>query len=188
MPRELIQFETDHFCRLLDPEDTAVDRDDAARLLDSGTATYKTFDPAVDLVLSAVANLGVSLLTVGSSSGLFSVGQRLELLQDNGSFHNTTVATVDATAGTIGIDDVTTVAAAVGQRVRRTFTSGDVSMALFGVPRHQHKGWGYRGVLADTGPHQIMDQDVDCEMILDAGAGIKIKKVECFTVVETCEL
>lgn len=181
-----IQFQSDYFVRLKGPEDLGVDPDDVNRLLSSGTATYSSYDPGIDTVLDAAEALGQTILSV-SDAGLFKVGYRLELTQDNGTLHNSSVVSVDASAGTVTINDVTTVAAALGNRVRRVFTSTPVAMTLFGTPVVGSLDWGYRGVLADDGPHQFIDQLVTAKMILDAGPGIKITKNECLKVVESCE-
>lgn len=187
MATTLIAYRTDYLARLIDPEDFGVDPDDVARLLDSGTATMKAFDPGVDLVLTALAALGAGTLFT-TDPGLFSVGQRLELEQDDGTFHNTTVGAIDTVAGSIDIDDVTTVEAAVGKRVRRAFLTAPASMALFGTPAVGSPDWGYQSPLSDNGLHQTIGQEGVAEMILDAGAGLKIIKLECFKVVESCDL
>lgn len=187
MTTSLIAHRTDYLARLVDPEDFGVDADDAERLLDSGTATMKVFDPGVDEVSTAAVALGQTTIPV-TNVGVFVTGTRVELEATDGSFHNTTIDSVDSVAGTIELDDVLTVGIASGARVRGAFLTAPAAMPLFGTPTVGGKNWGYQAPLTDTGLHQTIGQEGVAEMTLDAGSGLKIIKLECFKVVESCEL
>ncbi len=181
-----IPFGTDKFVRLKDPEDTGVDETDANRLLVSGVASFKVYDPNVDVVMTAFAGIAADSLAV-SNAGLFSIGQRVEILMDDGGFHNTTIDSVDTSAGRIGIAAAITVGADIDNRVRRIFVTASVAMSLFGTPKVGDKTWGYRGVLSATGLHLILNQKIIVEMILNAGTGLQVIENLCLKVVEKCE-
>lgn len=187
MSSEKIPFRSDVLIRLVDPEDFGVDPDDSERLLDSGTATYKVFDPGVDEVTTLAIAGGVDVIPV-SNPGAFASAVRIEIEQDDGTFQNTTLVSLDVEAGTITVDNVTTSTVAAGSRVRGAFTTGDVAMALYGDPVVGDKFWGYQGQLEDDGDHQVIGQEIEAEMTLDAGAGLKIVKILCLQVVESCDL
>ena len=180
-----IQLGTDYYCRLKHPEDLGVDKDDAARLLDSGTATFRVYDPDIEGQITVAEASGQVILSV-SNAGSFTIGDQVDIYLDDLSRDNTDVIGTDAVAGTITVGDVTTDTAAVGNRIRKTFTLGSQSMLLYGTPAVDSKKWGYRGQLSDTGLHQIKDQKIEIEMTLDAGVGLKIVRIECATVVEDC--
>ncbi len=182
-----ILYRSDHLARLVDPEDVSLDPDDSNRLLDSGTATMKVYDPGVDMNLSADEAIGQTVLSV-TDAGLFVIDDRVEIEADDGTFHNSLVTGVDPVASEITIADSLTVASASGQRVRRIFVTAPIAMALYGTPAVGSDQWGYQGPLDDDGLHQIIDQEIEVEMTLDAGPGVKIVKLLCLKVVESCEL
>lgn len=189
MQQTEIQYRTDYFCRMKHPEDWGVDQDNAEFPVDGGTATFKLFDPGVDETVTVLVASGQPVVKV-SNAGRFPIGSQFELEQDDGTFHNAIVNSVDAATGAITLAANTTDTAAIGKRVRRTFTTGPLSMTLYTIdgvtPAQGVKKWGYRGAMTDTGLHQILDQLVWSEMTLDGGAGKNIVVIECFKVVANC--
>lgn len=175
----------DYYARIKGPEDTSVDETDPARLLDSGTATYKSYDPGVDGVVLVAASAGAVQLQVSDIS-LWNASDRFEVTNDDGTFYTATIDSIVLSTGIINFTLVTPKDIDAGARIRKMFSPAAVTMTLYGTPKVGSLEWGYRGVLADTDPHQIVDQAVRVEMELDAGPGIKLRKVECFTVVDDC--
>ena len=150
---------------------------------DGATSTFKVYDPAKDESLTTVASLGAGTLSV-SGAGAFVVGDSIELTQDDGSLHSTTLTAVDAAAGTVGLTDVTTVAAASGNRCRVIF-GASVAMAEYGTPVLGSRDYGFRGLLADThAVTQILGQIFDIEINFSgaAGGGLNLIDVLCGVV------
>ena len=146
------------------------------------TCSFKVYDPAKDEVLSSAEASGQTILSV-TSSGVFVVGDQVELTQDDGSLRVSTVSAIDAAAGTITIDDVTTDTSAAGNRVRVKL-GATVTMTEFGTPKLEERNWGFRGFLASTHAGLEPDLDIDVEIsFVGAGGNLDLLLVICATVV-----
>ena len=129
---------------------------------DGSTCSFKVYDPDKDEVISADEASGQTILSV-TNAGIFVVGDTIEVTQDNGTILATTINAVDADAGTITNDDVTTDTCKAGNRVRKIFGS-EVPMSEYGTPDLDEVEWGFRGTLLSTHPCHIIDQDIDIEI------------------------
>lgn len=114
-----------------------------------------------------------------SSVEPYDVNDPFELYLDDGTFHNTTISSMDTAT------DVVTMAAAVpsGRIAKeKTFAKrkfgADISMATLygGVPTVNSDTWGYSGVIADTHEGLHLGQKVRCEIEVDDGPGLRLFK------------
>lgn len=178
--REKYPFQSDSVIEFVRPADVVAENalDNTG---DGATCTFKVYDPAKDESLSGVEAIGQTILSV-VNTGVFKVGDLVELTQDDETIHSSVVSTagIDTVNGTVTIDDVTTVAAAAGNRFRVVFGTS-VTMTEFGTPVFGKTDYGFRGTLADTHPVQILDQEFDIEVRLvgAVAGGLNLLDVLC---------
>ncbi len=114
----------------------------------NGVASFKIYDPSKDELILADEAIGQSTLSV-TNAGVFNVDDAIEVTQNDESILASTINAVDASAGTITIDNTLTVAVDVGRRVRVIFGSS-VNMSEFGTANLNTRDWGYHGVFDDS--------------------------------------
>lgn len=185
MSRQKIPFGASIPIELNHPTDqVAVPKNALDNTTDGSTCTFTVFDPAKDEVLSALEAIGQAELFV-TNSEVFVVGDLIELDQDDGTVHSSTVNAVDTTAGTITIDDITTVAAAAGNRLRVRL-GGVGTMTEFGTPdlNAAPDSWGFRGTLASDHPGLKIDLEIDVEINFVGAAvgGLDYRETLCLVV------
>ena len=176
--REKYPFQSDSLIEFVRPVDTVAENA-LDNTTDGATCSFKVYDPAKDETLSAVEAIGQTVIST-VNAGVFVVGDSIELTQDDGTLHATTLDAVDAAAGTVTLADATTVAAAAGNRFRVIFGSS-VSMTEFGTPVFGKTDYGFRATLVDTHPVHILDQEFDVEVRLvgSTGGGLDMLDVLC---------
>lgn len=179
MPRQNFPYRSDSVVRLVAPTDS-VNGNPLDNTNDGATASFKVYDPLADEQLSAVEASGQTELSV-SNAGIFNAGDAVELLQNDGSAHSSTVSSVDPIAGTVTVADPTTVAAAAGSRFRRRF-GGVVTMTEYGVSKIGERDWGFQGTLGKDSPAvAALDREFDVEITFvgAVAGGLDVVHVIC---------
>ncbi len=178
--REKYPFQSDSVIEFVRPADV-VAKNALDNTTDGATCSFKVYDPAKDESLSALEASGQTILSV-VNTGVFEVGDSIELTQDDGTIHTSVVSTagIDTVNGTVTIDDATTDAAAAGNRMRVVFGTA-ITMTEFGTPVFGKTDYGFRGTLPDTHPVHILDQEFDIEVrfIGSAGGGLDLLDILC---------
>lgn len=152
---------------------------------DGATCTFKVYDPAKSETISSAEALGQTVLSV-SEAGVFVVGDTVELEQDDGTFHTSAVNAVDASAGTITIDDVTTDEAAAGARIRVKL-GATITMTEFGTPELEERDWGFRGFLGSNHAGLVIGLDINIEIsFAGSGGDLDLELLICATIVSSC--
>ena len=188
MARELVKRYSDYLVRAVVPINKGVDPhvplDDDAGVVG---CSFKVYDISKDEVLTALEAIGQTVLSV-SNAGVFVIGDSVELIQNDGTIHTSTVSSIDTDAGTVTIADITTVAAAAGKRFRVIFGSS-VDMLEYGTANLNTRNWGYQAGLPDD--HTVYDDprtktglDVDIEIRFNGGAGLAAFDTICATIQE----
>lgn len=178
--RKKYPFQSDSIIEFVAPTDVVAENalDNTG---DGATCTFKVYDPAKDEALSALEAIGQTILSV-VNPGAFAVGDLVELTQDDDTIHSSTISTggIDVDAGTVTIDDATTVAAAADKRFRVVFGT-QITMTEFGAAVFGKRDYGFRGTLPDTHPVQILDQEFDLEIrfVGAVGGGLDVLSVLC---------
>lgn len=154
---------------------------------DGATCAFKVYDISKDEIISATEAIGQDTLSV-TNAGRLEVDDLVEVTQNDASLHESTINAVDSAAGTITIDDVLIVAAAVGNRVRVVMGVA-VPMSEYGTPDINALDWGFSGLLPDThvahlDPRSKAGFDVDIEVDFNGGAGLRKVKTLCTTIQE----
>ena len=185
MARVLIQRYKDFLVRGVAPRNQGVEPNTVLNDAASASGSFKVYDTDKDEVISADEAVGQDELSV-TNVGVFTVGETVEITQDDATLHTTTISSIDAAAGTITVADVLTVAAADGNRVRRIFGS-EVTMDEYGTADLDTRTWGYQKTLSDTHASHLdvrakTGLDIDIEIVVDGGAGIKGFEVICATI------
>jgi hypothetical protein len=154
---------------------------------DGATSEARAYDPAKDETLSGAEAIGQTVLSV-NNAGVFVEDDIVELIQDDGTTHQSTVASVDTVAGTVTIDDVTTVAAAIGNRFRVRI-GAVIAMSEYGTPVLGKRDWGFRGTLASTHAVQVLDREFNLEFLFvgNVAGGLDWLGVECGVIKPVAE-
>jgi hypothetical protein len=131
-----------------DPEDLSRLVTDPLRLLsdsNGAAATYQVFDDELDLTLNQSADAsdaGVFNLA-GRRSRELVIGDRLWMLEDDGTVFNSDIAAVDLNAGTVTTTAALGGDATKGKQVRRPLLAAPGAMAEFGTPTQGVNTWGF---------------------------------------------
>lgn len=179
MSRQKFPYRSDSIVRLVAPTDV-VNSNPLDNTTDGATASFKVYDPAKDEALTAAEATGQTELSV-TNAGVFVVADAVELELDDGSFHASTVSSIDPAAGTVTIADVLPSGAAAGNRFRRIFGAA-VSMTEFGTPALETRDWGFQATLPDDHPAiVILDQEFDIEITFvgAVAGGLNLLEVIC---------
>lgn len=189
MAREIFQLKTTRLIEAIAPTNV-ITCDPLDFTGDGATCVFKVYDPAKDEAISAVEAIGQTILSV-TNAGVFVDGDTIEVLQDDGTLHFSPIIVggVDTTANTITITSGITVAAAIGNAVRKLF-GPVISMTEFGTPDINTRDWGFRGAIPSNHASQIDGQDVDIEItFLGTGSpagGLDVFEVICATFSKAC--
>ncbi len=131
-----------------DPEDVSLAKTDALRLLSAANgavATYQVFDDELAMTLRETATVAAAGVfeVAGPGARKLEVGDRLWLLEDDGTVFNSDVTAIDLSAGTVTTTAAVASDATAGARVRRALTSAPIAMAGFGTPVQANTEWGF---------------------------------------------
>ena len=185
MARKLIQRYKDTLIRAVAPKNQGVDPNTVLNDAASASGSFKVYDTDKDEVISVDEASGQTVLNV-TNVGVFTDGETVEITQDDATLITTTISNIDAVAGTITVADVLTDDCAAGNRVRRIFGS-EITMDEYGTADLDTRDWGYEKTFSDTHPAHLDTRaktglDIDIEIIVDGGAGIKGFDVICATI------
>ena len=144
----------------------------------SGTCTGRLYDPRAAINAAVDAASGASVLTL-SKEPKVKAGDRVRIAQDDGTFHESLLNSIDANARTITLATITTAAVLSGARIERKLGS-DISMLVFNAAAAVAftKDWGFRGQVLVAHAGVTVDMAVHVESILDDGSGTIITKSE----------
>ena len=153
---------------------------------DGATCSFKVYNPAKSEVRSGAEASGQRILSV-TNTEVFVVGDLVELDQDDGTVHSSVISTagIDTVAGTITIDDVTTVDAAAGARLRVVLGDGSAqAMTEFGTPdlNADPTTWGFRGTLQKNHAGLKLDLEINVEITFVGGANLDYLETLCLVV------
>ena len=179
--RRLLQFKTSEAIELVAPVNVLTDNA-LDNTIDGSTCTFRIFDPAKDEAITVLEASGQTILSV-SEAGVFVIGDQIELTQDDATIHVSTVNAVDASAGTITLDDATTDTAAVGNQIRVRLGLV-VTMTEYGTPKVGERNWGFRGTLESNhaGLTDGLDVDIEVSFVGAVAGGVDYLETICATV------
>ena len=180
MARELIKRYSDRQIRAVAPTD--VENQTVLNDAASASSSFKVYDPSKDEVLSADEAIAQTELNT-ANAGVFDEGDSVEVTQDNGTLHSSTISSIDAVAGTITLASGLTVAAGSGNRVRVIF-GAQITMDEYGTANINTRDWGYQGLfandhVANDDPRAKDGLEIDIEIRFNGGTGLVAFDVIC---------
>lgn len=175
-----------------DPEDLSLPLGDAERLLTdtNSTGTFRVFDEDAK---TTVTILPTSAVIAVAEAGKLTVGDQVQVIQDDNVALIASVDAVDTTAGTITLGTTPSPQLTVGSTVRKIYgTPGSQEVAMTqraATPVQGSAAWGWQG-LGDPDFYSDLVPGVNYRMesIVVKTAGTKVNSVQsvCGTVQADC--
>jgi len=161
--RKKIPYKTSVMVQHVAPTNEGVDPHEPLSFTDDGsTCSFRVYDHAKEGAISEDEVSGeVVLFVTGAAS--FEVEDAVEVEQDDGSVHSSSLVSVIPEAGTVELSTPLTAAASAGRRVRCRLGS-PVTMFEYGTPKLGEEDWGFEGLLASNHPGLEIGVEVDIEI------------------------
>lgn len=179
--REKIPFQASRPILLVAPTDVR-NQNPLDNTNDGATCSFKVYDAGKDEAISVDEAIGQDVLSV-TNAGVFEVGDIVEVTMDDDVIHESPINAVDVVAGTIQVDDILTVSASAGQRVR-VLLGTEITMIEYGTPKIGKRDWGFEGVLESDHPDLEVEQDIDVVITFvgSVSGGLDVTKLLEFTL------
>ncbi|GAG13498.1 unnamed protein product, partial [marine sediment metagenome] len=123
-----------------------------------------------------------------SNVSAFVVGDLVEIVLDSGAVESKTISSIDTDAGTMTMGSGIATEAAIGNLVRKVFTSA-ITMTEYGTPALGTRDWGFRGTLPGDTTGFMNGTNIDIEILFigSVSGGLDRTFALCLTIDAGCD-